>query len=341
MKNLSVRPRHPFFLWSSVIFLTLTACKSMSDGSATLSHDGGKQKDVNITAQYELRVREASALAQCVLETNKDSVLLVAGDHDFDLDVVRGSGKWDKISEETIDLSSVLSKNEVKSKEGSQWEAVSCDNRGHVFILKEKDSVISVFDSKLKNVVQRITLDYDKEVPEGWKDEENSRGEGMVLLRNGHILIAKEKKPALLVEFGPKGDKALGVSAQTFLPPGQAFALRSGSSTRYTALKTWPLSSKAAEKIGDMSELAVDGRGNLYALGQENRGLFRLAIRSDCSKDNSTKDERVCVIAEWSLPEKIIYPEGLVFWNGTLPLIASDDADTSKKALFVLEPLQN
>jgi hypothetical protein len=39
-----------------------------------------------------------------------------------------------------------------------------------------------------------------------------SRGEGAVLLQNGHLLAAKEKKPAALIEFGPLGAEPVGLA---------------------------------------------------------------------------------------------------------------------------------
>jgi len=37
---------------------------------------------------------------------------------------------------------------------------------------------------------------HSRRIDPTWSDPKGSRGEGMVLLRGGHLLVAKEKKPA-------------------------------------------------------------------------------------------------------------------------------------------------
>jgi hypothetical protein len=64
---------------------------------------------------------------------------------------------------------------------------------------------VELIDPKALKVVASIDLAVEGrgEIAQAWSDPKGSRGEGMVLLPGGHLLVAKEKKPAALIEFGP------------------------------------------------------------------------------------------------------------------------------------------
>ena len=98
----------------------------------------------------------------------------------------------------------------------SQFEGVAADGAGRVFILEESPGHVYVFDAALTKVEARITLRVRPDDPafatlaEAWAAHPNSRGEGIVLLDRGHLLILKEKDPRRLIEFGPDGDQPVG-----------------------------------------------------------------------------------------------------------------------------------
>jgi hypothetical protein len=86
-----------------------------------------------------------------------------------------------------------------------QIEAVCADGLGRVLLLQETPPRVELIDPKALKVVASIDLAVDgrSEIARAWSDPKGSRGEGMVLLPGGHLLVAKEKKPAALIEFGP------------------------------------------------------------------------------------------------------------------------------------------
>ena len=94
-----------------------------------------------------------------------------------------------------------------------QIEAVCADGLGRVLLLQETPPRVELIDPKALKVVASIDLAVEgrSEIARAWSDPKGSRGEGMVLLPDGHLLIAKEKKPAALIEFGPPNSRSLGV----------------------------------------------------------------------------------------------------------------------------------
>jgi uncharacterized protein YjiK len=211
----------------------------------------------------------------------------------------------------------------------SQWEAVAGDGAGHVFILTEAISTISVLDPELNRVVHTIKLT----LPEGhplhhaWKADVNSLCEGMVLLANGHVLVVKEKDPVALVEFAPGGEAASGYRADLALGDG-AFRLPPGSSSTMTAVHHWVLKSADAATVSDVSELALDVDGRLLLLSDQARSVVRI------ERELRPDEDKIDLKTIFALPDALDKPEGLVLASG-MPLVAIDDKDRGR-TLFTL-----
>src|SRR4029079_4251463 len=75
-----------------------------------------------------------------------------------------------------------------------------------------------------------------------WRRAPNSRGEGLLLLRRGHVLIAKERDTACLIEFGPPGDRPIGVTADTVLAPAAPVQTPETTQCAAVPLAVWSLS---------------------------------------------------------------------------------------------------
>jgi len=71
------------------------------------------------------------------------------------------------------------------------------------------------------------------EIARAWSDPKGSRGEGIVLLPGGHLLVAKEKKEAALIELGPPDSRSRG------LLRGDALADRERWRTKKGAAGSW------------------------------------------------------------------------------------------------------
>ena len=64
---------------------------------------------------------------------------------------------------------------------------------------------------------------------------EGSRGEGAVLLPGGHLLVAKEKETAALIEFGPPNSPSRGLARGGALADGKRWPIKKGHD-RFVAL---------------------------------------------------------------------------------------------------------
>jgi hypothetical protein len=109
-----------------------------------------------------------------------------------------------------------------------QIEAVCADGAGRVLLLQEAPPRAELIDPEAQAVVASIDLEVEGngEIARAWSDPEGSRGEGMVLLPGGHLLVAKEKKPAALIEFGPPRSRPRGLVAPGALADGERWPVK-------------------------------------------------------------------------------------------------------------------
>jgi uncharacterized protein YjiK len=230
-----------------------------------------------------------------------------------DVDADGSVGEW-----------SVLTTDDVATRpEGAdrfqELEAVAADGRGIVWVLTEETSWLAGVDVAARTVVGSAHLD-TAAIPalhERWATKGASRGEGMLLLRDGHLLVAKEKKPAGLVEFGPRGDRARGISSSTLLGPDEPFALLGEV---LDALAWWPLEGEVARTMRDLSDLAQDADGAVWLLSDQSTRLARLVLPLD--------PEQVVAIDDVAdLPGGVRKPEGLCFLPGGVIAVAEDRHD--------------
>ncbi len=98
-------------------------------------------------------------------------------------------------------------------KHDPQIEAVCADGPGRVLLLQETPPRVELIDPEALSVVASIDLAVEGrgEIARAWSDPNGSRGEGMVLLPGGHLLVAKKKKPAAFIEFGPPNSRSRGL----------------------------------------------------------------------------------------------------------------------------------
>jgi hypothetical protein len=215
----------------------------------------------------------------------------------------------------------------------SQFEAVAA-TKSHVLILRENPGNIFVFSRDLGSFVQAITLKVPKthEIYDDWKGDPNSRGEGMILLKNGHILVVKEKSPVQLIEFGPKNAAPAGYQPGDALNPDEVFPLSSGTKIDFYPLKVWDIGNSSEHLLNDVSELAVGPDGKIYALSDQSA---RIAL---IESGLTPTEGKFKVKSTWKLSKKVSKPEGLVITSQFEPLVTSDMADIGKN-LFHLKPL--
>jgi uncharacterized protein YjiK len=183
-----------------------------------------------------------------------------------------GVGVW-----EEIDLADVESSE--LPRRGTQAEGLATDGVGLVLVLVEEPGAVFAFDVPSRSQAHRIDLvvGNDQPVARSWGTETNSRGEGIVLLRDGHLLVLKEKDPPALIEFGPSGSSPGGLEADRILPAGEPWTRPDGAAVRFDALATWLLADDLADRLGDASDLAASFDGRLFLLSDQASSVARLA----------------------------------------------------------------
>src|SRR6516164_2036551 len=141
-------------------------------------------------------------------------------------------------------------------KHDPQIEAVCADGGGRVLLLQETPARVELIDLKALEAVASIDLVVEgrDEIARAWSDPNGSRGEGVVLLPGGHLLVAKEKKPAALIEFGPPDSSSRGLARGGALPDGARWPIRKGRH-RFVALAIWRPDKTLARTCADFSDL--------------------------------------------------------------------------------------
>ena len=211
----------------------------------------------------------------------------------------------------------------------SQWEAVAGDATGRVFVLEENPGAVYVLDPEMTKEEAKITFALGGSA---WEDG-NDRGEGLVLLKNGHILLLKEKSPTLLVELGPSGEKVTGYAPGSAVTAHDVFPVPESEKRTYVILKEWVIGDGSAKVAPDASDLAGGPDGLLYVLSDKGRSISVIAGSVGPS------DERFELDATWRLPKAIAKPEGLAFLPDGRFFVASDGRGRGQKRLFLLSKL--
>ena len=311
------------------VFACLWARGALADANGDTATNGNARR-LDIVEQYNLPMKEISGLAR--ERSRPDGISLYAvGDATFNI----GRFTHDRTAAAvTITIRDIANTIRAKAGTASQWEAVAADGASNICILAEKSSRVVCLNSTVKQEIGRLRLDVDNgaHLAKQWKTEPNSRGEGLVLMRGGHVLVLKEKRPPLVVEFGPKGDAANGWDAHTLLADGEPFALP--ASRKLVALKTWEFAASLAVIAPDASELTVGPDGRLYMLSQEGAVLIRL------EGSLGPNENKVHASAWWPLPEHFEHAEGLAIDDELHPWVAVDIHRTDPPNLFRLTPLE-
>ncbi|HET7062017.1 MAG TPA: SdiA-regulated domain-containing protein [Nitrosospira sp.] len=310
--------------------------------SGSVSARENSSRELVVTNRYTLPLLEISGLAPApaldskgAQTANRSLRLYAVGDATREVVTFYIDGSSGGI---VISLKDAALPSGRRAAGASQWEAVAADGVDTVCMLSETDSKVSCFDDRINENRGIITLDTSplKHLNRLWGNRPNSRGEGMLLMKKGHLLILKEKKPSLLVEFGPQGDLATGYGPDTFLAPDEAFALPSRAPGQQeptlVALKSWEFSDRLRELASDASEITLGPDGHVYLLSHESSTLIRLekVLKPDEEKVNINDD------AWWILPKGIGKTEGLAIDSEMRPWIAVDRKQKEKPNLFRL-----
>lgn len=294
---------------------------------------------LEVVQSHHLPIKELSGLAFAKSTSGTDEFVAI-GDRNATLISLKLDPKGQATTEST-DLSPLIVGSSSICREGlvgpckkinrrfsSDWEAVAIDAQGHLFLVQEFSSSVVVIDQSRTKVLARINLDFEQSLTKGSKkraENADTLGEGILLLKNGHIVIARERYPASLVEFGPVGEAPMGISKDTVLGSGEVFKM-DVLKKDYAPLHSWkrPLRSKC-----DISDLAYNQKGKFFLLSDNCR---RLEVFDSLGVD-SVKIE---LKQGWIVPPIIKHPEAIAFDSSHRMMLGSD-IKSRKPNLFVLD----
>lgn len=289
-------------------------------------HNGPK---LTTSRHWTLPLREASALGFRSTPGGGRELLSV-DDEDFHL--ARAEVTDTDIEPDAVPTCLATTFDSSSEADGSNFEGVGADGAGRVFVLREAESSIVVFNPRLTRIERAIQFHIDRppDLERDWGLDPNSRGEGLLLLRNGHVLIAKQKEEPWLIELGPKGNSPGGLTDATLLPSGSEFELPDDGE-RLEVLAAWPVGG-----VSSLNDLAVDGSGRLHVVSSLSVCIGRL------SHDLGV-DAPAATFETWRLPREVVADrrdqkaEGLVHWAGHGWLVALDLGEAGRPNLFQIE----
>ena len=216
-------------------------------------------------------------------------------------------------------------------KSDPQIEAICADGEGRVVLMQESPPRVEVIDAELSRVIAIIDLIVEgrSNLARSWSDPQGSRGEGAVLLASGHLLVAKEKKPAALLEFGPRGAQPRGLVQEGALAQGARWPMESGS-YEFVVLATWMPNEALANACADFSDLEIGPDGKLYLLSDKSATIARI-------DDLRPEGGSAACTATWQLDDLDGKPEGLAF-DATGRAVVALDKRKARNNLVLLEP---
>lgn len=269
---------------------------------------------LKILESHKLPVPESSGL--CWGKDEKGNRALIAvGDTSHTLYFFEHSvGQAPKLTQ-TIDVAPALREPSAQS----QWESVYADQSGKVYILPESPEVIHVYDTKTKKLFATLKLEINEEWREKlkWDLSENSQSEGIILLKNGHVLVVKEKRPMKIVEFAPESNqKPAGYNPDLSLEKGGEFPA-SAAKTRFVPVHFWEPGENFRDEFPDASGLNIGHKSELYLLSDQGSAIGKIGTLDP-------KKSRFEITELLKLPKEIKKAEGMVFDEKGRLLISTD-----------------
>ena len=299
-------------------------------------------EELAVVESWRVELPELSSLALRVSAGEASEELLGVGDSSFSISV--GETRPPGTGALSADLAESVSDWMSEPGGKSQWEGLAADGARCAFVLQEHPgrksdpSHVFVFAPDLDERVGVIALmvEGDGGWEEAWNDDKNARGEALVLLRDGHILVAKQKDPIRLIEFGPRGDTAGGLGPSRFLDVGESFEHSSDPDVEHEPLASWGLASEDPDDLEGINDLAVF-EGELFAISRKSHVIVQLETHVTPGEDN------VGVQRRWVVSADVQNPEGLAIGDGAVPIVADDlsaEEDTGGPNVHVLGRLE-
>jgi hypothetical protein len=293
---------------------------------------------LRIISRSAVGLRELSGLA--VRGAAGAPELVCVGDHDFAILSIPLGERGVLGEEERSEVARALPPEIARAPGGSGFEGVACDRAGRVLVIQEGPSRVLVLAPDLTRLEAVVELAVSPDQPgfgPEWHAADNARGEGLLLMARGHLLVAKQKEPVCLIEFGPTGDAPLGVRPEAMAGADDDFAPRArrrSGVVPYAVLGWWALSPTAAERVESANDLALDERGRLLLVSSRSRRIARIAPADPAGHEAAIDDD-------WSVSDlpgrRKRRPEALCVVPGAV--LVGLDARGGGDNLVALEPL--
>lgn len=284
-----------------------------------------------VSELIDLPVVEASGVT--VRRTERGSVVLVVGDRTAEVGacVIGTSGEFEDWS--ILDLAELPGWPLLPGD--SQFESIAADGGSLVALMCEDPPMVLVGDTTSREFRAEIHLTAPAgSLLDGLWGDPSSRGEGLVFLRGGRLLVAQEKHPRALIEFGPVGTTPRGLSSEDILAVGESWEAPSGR-VEFVPLSMWKLRSAAKKALGDVSAIGTDAEGNLWLLSDKSQRVGRLRLDVALAPD----DDEVRDLDEvWQLPDRAVKPEGIAALGDGRVLVALDTPSTSGNGMILIRP---
>jgi hypothetical protein len=264
-------------------------------------------------ASWQLPLNEVSALSLRNGDADEGVELLAVDDERRELAVAEIAAGAVLPPAEAQDVeAAVLAVSAAGASDGSDFEGVASDASRRVFVVQEGADRVLVFDQRLGIVEQTITVSVPPDQPDfglEWHADDNARAEGLLLLRSGHILVAKQREMPRLIEFGPADDGPAGFAPGDALAPTETFPLAGGSTVAFGVVASWRVDPDSG--LESINDLAVDADGRLHLVSSKSRSLARLDAALEPTGETAA-------LTTWPLPADLFESdddkaEGLVF----------------------------
>ena len=229
----------------------------------------------------------------------------------------------------------IASCSKLKKSLTAQWEAVATDASDRIYLLNEQLATIMVYEPTKDTITHTLNLESfvlsnSKTKDQDYRDQENNAlGEGLILLKNNHILIAKERMKTSIYEFAGVGESPKGYQSALALGKDDIFELNEENKPLYPVHR-WKLLRGFSHC--DLSEIAIGPDGKLFGISQKCKWISSI-------HDLNPKKKRLKFLKTWRLPSEIDRAEAFVVLDsqGTF-LVAEDRKSKTHKNLFLLAP---